>query len=81
MGLPASAHALQKSKNLGIRCSNVARTPQDLVLINITLYQRHFKSALRRTKFYQQDLQGPIASPPGRESAPDTGLASLPLCT
>eukprot|EP00983_Pelagomonas_calceolata_P048250 1140980-Pelagomonas_calceolata.AAC.2 len=34
MGLPASVDALQSSKNLGMRCSDVARTPQDLVSIN-----------------------------------------------
>eukprot|EP00983_Pelagomonas_calceolata_P053241 1143210-Pelagomonas_calceolata.AAC.3 len=66
-GLPASVHALQRSKNLGMRCSNVARTPQDPVSINITLYQRRFKSALRRRKFEQQDLQSPTASPPRKQ--------------
>eukprot|EP00967_Tisochrysis_lutea_P152376 scaffold298410_cov36-Tisochrysis_lutea.AAC.1 len=50
MGLPASVDALQSSKNLGMRCSDVARTPQDLVSINVILYLRHFKSALRGGK-------------------------------
>eukprot|EP00983_Pelagomonas_calceolata_P069879 1150548-Pelagomonas_calceolata.AAC.1 len=36
MGLPASVHALQISKNLSVRCSNIARTLQDPLSINIT---------------------------------------------
>eukprot|EP00983_Pelagomonas_calceolata_P001031 36585-Pelagomonas_calceolata.AAC.1 len=33
MGLPKSLHALQTSKKLGMRCSNVGRAPQDPVSI------------------------------------------------
>eukprot|EP00983_Pelagomonas_calceolata_P003581 116526-Pelagomonas_calceolata.AAC.2 len=39
MGLPGSAHALQRSKDLGICHSNVARAPQELLSINLTLHQ------------------------------------------
>eukprot|EP00983_Pelagomonas_calceolata_P007207 234156-Pelagomonas_calceolata.AAC.1 len=74
MGLPASVHALQRSKILGTRFSNVARTPQDPVSIKVTLYLRLFKSSLRRRKFQQQNLQSPIASPPCRQREPSGPL-------
>eukprot|EP00983_Pelagomonas_calceolata_P007343 239888-Pelagomonas_calceolata.AAC.1 len=54
---------------------------QDLVSISATLYQRSFLSAFRWRKLQQLDLQSPIASPPGKESALDTEQVSLLLCS
>eukprot|EP00983_Pelagomonas_calceolata_P069702 1150474-Pelagomonas_calceolata.AAC.3 len=45
----------QESRNT-FQDSNVARTPQGPVSINITIRQRLLKSALRRKKFQEQDL-------------------------